>query len=473
MNNDYSKEWYALLEKANSEGITSYMLGKALFKDNYRKIYRSNLVVSYAMYEKLVQAYKEQSENSLLRMLQDVEEEVFDTPEEVRSKQIDGEIGMEFKPFVFDEESEKDMKVLPPRNKPYTELQLNIAAMVNDNKTNQEIYHKTKAPGSSIAYIRNIMIDEEELPNITKPIVVHRKRNKKDKDTEKGKPSRKKVSLKGGFFQKGCILKDKKSYSEKMHGLIKTVNEKINEENVLIDPVIEKYGVSYGMIVRAFPEHLLLKDGKRYLDEVQSDIPMPVEITESETTEKVDESVKDNLGTTASDKKDTVEELAESLKEPVSESVISEKSVENETYDEFLLEDKKEIEGTFVGYEKFNTYVTPSKDFDLEEWLAPICYEPPQDKPFPAPVKPIVPMFERLGEQILAVGDTVYRLNIKFDVMDGPRSVNLGSSLMLCDVRNGNPFKYILTVAQFNRFKDSQLAAHWFATRIPRELYKG
>lgn len=458
MKNDYSKEWYALLEKANSEGITSYMLGKALFKDNYRKIYRTNLVVSHSMYDDLVNAYNEQTTNSVLKMLQDVEDEVFDTPEEIRSKQIDGEIGMEFKPFVFDKESEKDMKVLPKRKKPYTELQFKILGMINDGKSNQEIYHKLKAPGSSIAFVRNCMIDENDENNVFKPT----KRVKKDK------PSHKKVSLKGGYFKKGCVLQDKKSYSDKMHSLIASVNELIKKKDVYIDDIISEYGVSYGMIARAFSECLILKDGTPYINELQKDLELPVEIKESDEESDIETNA------SLEHEKNNVEKLVETLKEPVSESVIPEKDVDEETYDEFLnTECKENNDVDFVGYEKNNSYITPPEEFDLEEWLAPICYEPPQDKPFPAPVKPIVTMFERLGEQILAVGDTVYKMNIKFDVMDGPKSVNIGSSLMLCDVRNGNPFKYILTVSQFNRFKDSKMAETWFSTIISRNLYKG
>lgn len=66
----YRKEWDELISKAKCEGITPYNLGKELFQDEYRKIYKKELPICRCLYEDLQEAYNELSKHSLLNELQ-------------------------------------------------------------------------------------------------------------------------------------------------------------------------------------------------------------------------------------------------------------------------------------------------------------------------------------------------------------------------------------------------------------------
>lgn len=520
----FNKEWFELIEKAKSEGLSCYMLGKAVFPNNYRRIYRTDLLVTQAMYESLLKAYEEQSENSLLKSLQeDIDVVLFNTPDEVRNQQIDGEIGLEFKPFV-DDESEYDMKILPQRKKPYSELQLKILEMFNEGKTDKEIHNILKAPGASVAFVKKNMYDEGGQPQPKHP----RKRDKV------------KVSVRGAYLKKGTVLKIKRSFTAKNIKLLEDVNELTKKSDVYIDDLTEKYGTSVGLLVRAFSEHLYLKDGSRYIDEInkkkiqekptaeneaakelieetkesfvkakgqiisQEEAPVVVEnlknidktvmldMDETMSEEPYTEADKDKvLNKEEQNTPQTVEEVVESLKTPTIVPIV-EKETEHELsatlpVHDHEITDFEQIEG-ITNYELLQeikklkneiellkvsstTNVSQTINYNFAELFAPICYEPSTDKPFPAPVKQSTVMFERLGDMFVAVGDICYQMNVKFDVMDGPKSVNVGSSLMIIDVRNGTPFKYVLTVSQFNRFKDTDTAKHWFANRYPREMF--
>lgn len=106
----YRKEWDELISKAKCEGITPYNLGKELFQDEYRKIYKKELPICRCLYEDLQEAYNELSKHSLLNELQKTNESVTTETdiETARHNQIDGEIGFEIKPFTLVDERESD-----------------------------------------------------------------------------------------------------------------------------------------------------------------------------------------------------------------------------------------------------------------------------------------------------------------------------------------------------------------------------
>lgn len=425
----YRKEWDELISKAKCEGITPYNLGKELFQDDYRKIYKKELPICRCLYEDLQEAYNELSKHSLLNELQKTNESVTTETdiETARHNQIDGEIGFEIKPFTLVDERESDeMKKFIKRPAGYTAQQYEILDKVNEGLTEEEIKKELHLYGPQFYHAKRMMVDEDATgvefePEENRPAPdAAPKKEKKQEVEQQAKPG----NLLTMVIELPVRVINGKKHSDKLD----TVVDMLNEGKSLSE-IHNQLNLPYGVLGRYM----------KCIEHFEDKKPLSVEDEEKPINLKqiqlIDTSVEESLTSLE-------EELEEQFNETLKHDV--EKAVEE---------------------------VEIASNWSIDEWYAPIMVEPPTDKPVPAPVKQSVPMFEWLDDQWIDIGGTCYRMNVGFSIMDGDKHVKFGTSIFIESVENGVKRPYMMSVQQFLRFTESRYS-YWIAQTVDRAMYE-
>lgn len=407
----YRTEWDELILKAKDEGITPYNLGKELFQDEYRKIYSKKLPICRCLYEDLQEAYNKLSEHSLLKELQtDNEYATTETNiESVRHNQVDGEIGFEIKPFNLIEESESDdMKKFKKRDTGYSFQQYQILDMVNEGKSEEQIKKELGLKGPQLYHAVRMMADENE-----KGIEFEPAENRPVDNTKKvGKLLSTEIKL------PVRIINDGKERAESLNKFVELLNQ-----GKTIKEIHYELSLPYGAIskfmnyIESVPENNEPKIGTFKLSDDSEETKTD---NETELNKEIEET----------------EQFSETLKEEVSNAV-------------------EQVE---------------SMEWNIDDWYAPIMVEPPTDKPIPAPVKQCTPLFEWLDNNWICIGETCYKLNVKFSIMDGDKHAKNGTSIFVESVENGSSRPYMMSVPQFLRFTESRYK-YWIDMTIERRYY--